>query len=280
MAASKLNLKDFLKPNYGDGAGEVGVAPVSDSEGNTVAYGSSARLVKENVRPNVGSGANTNTGDPLRTAFIKIGNFMEAVYLADADKAERITGLEKDYTGDKEFRFLGPIDPDDLRNDASYTPPSASTYLDSDTFNALLVGDTVLLTQTIDPLSRADFVARYDRSGSRSRIDVNSVDIKNGEYSINAPALLRIDSDGRFDVVSEFKTKNFKIDFDGALARLQSGTQSSKLTAAQQQAYYNDLNTITNNIGSFRLDADNVEDAFAEIMARLVRVGYDAGYYG
>lgn len=275
------NLKDILKPNYGDTAGEIGVAPVIGNDGGDLDFGSNKRLVKNNVRINIGSSPNSNTGDPLRTAFIKVGNFMEAAYIADSDKDRRLLRLEKN-AKDSDFRFLGPIVKNNIDNSASLDSDIAAEvgYIDSDTFSVLKPGDTFILTDNIVLQSRQNFVDKFDRGDTKSRIDIDTVTQKNGEYGINAPAFLKMGDDGRLKVSSEFLTQNFAVDFDSALSRLSAGTQDSKLTLAEQQNLYNDLNNITNNLGSFRLDAKNVEDAFAEMMARLVRVGYDAGYYG
>ena len=278
------NLRDILVPNFGfqDSDTQIGIAPVNTQAG-VIAFNDSNRIVKNNVRINIGSSPNSNTGDPLRTAFIKVGNFMEAVYRADSDKDLRIKIFETP-VGDSDFRILGVKSSNDLRwdSDAVHTNiGNANTGFDSDTFAGLKAGDTVFLTDRIDPISRQAFIDKYSRSNPHGRIDINTVRLKNNEYSVNAPAFLKVGSDGLLKVQTEFALDQVGLDFDGALSRLSAGTQSSKLSASDQQQLYSDFNDIqglTNS--SFRISADNVEDAFAELVARQVRIGYDAGFYG
>ena len=103
-----------LVPNFGfqDSDTQIGIAPVNTQAG-ALAFNDTNRIVKNNVRINIGSSPNSNTGDPLRTAFIKIGNFMEAVYRADSDKDLRIKRFETP-VGDSDFRILGVKSSNDL----------------------------------------------------------------------------------------------------------------------------------------------------------------------
>jgi hypothetical protein len=276
------NLSDILKPNYGDDVGEVGIAPVKNDAGSEVSFNATSRKVKNNVRINIGNSPNSNTGDPLRTAFIKIGNFMEAVYATDSDKDRRLARLERP-TGDSDFRILGVKSSAQIQwdSDETYTKRGVSGGIDSDAFKNLSEGDVVILSTNVPSQSRQSFRDNYARSNPAGRIDINTVNVRNGEYGITAPAYLRVGSDGLLKVENEFTPQNLRLDFDGALSRLQAGTQTSKLSAADQRTLYSDFNnTQGDTASSFRISADNVEDAFAEMMARLVRVGYDAGYYG
>ena len=142
-------------------------------------------------------------------------------------------------------------------------------------------GDTVFLTDRIDPSGRQAFIDKYSRSNPHGRIDINTVRLKNNEYSVNAPAFLKVGDDGLLKVQTEFALDQVGLDFDGALERLSAGTQKSKLSAADQKKLYQDFNDVQGlTSSSFRLSASNVEDAFAELMARQVRIGYDAGFYG
>ena len=278
------NLRDILVPNFGfqDSDTQVGIAPVNTQAG-TISFNDANRIVKNNVRINIGSSPNSNTGDPLRTAFIKVGNFMEAVYRADSDKDLRIKRFETP-VGDSDFRILGVKTGNDLRWDSDAVHPNlgnATTGFDSDTFAGLKPGDTVVLVDRIDPSNRQDFVDKFSRSNPHGRIDINTVRLKNNEYSINAPAFLKVGSDGLLKVQTEFALDQVGLDFDGALERLSAGTQKSKLSSAEQKQLYKDFNDVQGlTSSSFRLSASNVEDAFAELMARQVRVGYDAGFYG
>lgn len=280
--ATIRNLKDILKPNYGVDVGESGTTPVIKDSGSTLSFFDANRRVGDNTRINIGSSPNSNTGDPIRTAFIKVGNFMEAAYMADSDKDRRLVRFEKPF-GDSDFRLLGLRNPNQIRwdSDAVHTKLGTIGGIDSDQFASLSPGDTIILSSRIPSSSRQVFLDKYSRALPHGRIDINSVALKNGEYSVNAPAYLRMGDDGLLKVEGEVTLNQMGLDFDGALARLQQGTQSSKLSAADQRILYDDLVTTQGTTGSsFRVDADNVEDAFAEVMAKLVRVGYDAGYYG
>jgi hypothetical protein len=53
---------------------------VLDSESNPVNYLDSKRKTNEATVVNLGSSPNSNDGDPLRTAFAKVNNFIEASY--------------------------------------------------------------------------------------------------------------------------------------------------------------------------------------------------------
>jgi len=275
------NLKDILKPNFGDGVGVSGTAPVKKDNGSTLDFFDSNRRLKDNTRINIGTSANSNTGDPIRTAFIKVGNFMEASYMADSDKDRRLLRMEKPF-GDSDFRLLGVKTPNEIRFDSDAVHTKLGVIgIDSDSFASLKPGDTIILSERIEPTSRSDFAAKFSRAIPHGRIDINTVALKNGEYGVNAPAYLRMGADGLLKVEGEATLQGMGLDFDGAIARLQQGTQTSKLSAADQRILYDDLvetQGVTNS--SFRVDADNVEDAFAEMMAKLIRVGYDAGYYG
>jgi len=278
------NLRDILVPNFGfqDSDTEVGIAPVNIDSG-TLPFNDASRIVKNNVRINIGSSPNSNTGDPLRTAFIKIGNFMEAVYRADSDKDLRVKRFETP-VGDSDFRFLGVKSCDDLRWDSDGVHTNlgnANTGFDSDTFAGLKPGDTLLLTDQISPRSRQSFVDRYARSNPHGRIDINTVRLKNNEYSVNAPAFLKVGADGLLKVKTEFALDQVGLDFDGALERLGAGTQKSKLSSADQKKLYQDFNDVQGlTSSSFRISASNIEDGFAELVARQVRIGFDAGFYG
>ena len=143
--ATIRNLKDILKPNYGVDVGESGTTPVVKDSGSTLSFFDSNRRVGDNTRINIGSSPNSNTGDPIRTAFIKVGNFMEAVYMSDSDKDRRLVRFEKPF-GDSDFRFLGLRTPDQIRwdSDAVHTKLGTVGGIDSDTFASLSPGDTII----------------------------------------------------------------------------------------------------------------------------------------
>lgn len=67
---------------------------VLDSEGSTVSYTSSKRKTSEQTVVDLGDSANSNTGDPLRTAFTKINNFIEASYWTNETVATDLDRFE------------------------------------------------------------------------------------------------------------------------------------------------------------------------------------------
>lgn len=86
-------LSAHLNPR-GDLADSEQIASVYDSDGNVLQYSSANRITSESTVVNIGSGPNTNDGDALRTAFIKINNFMEANYWANKKIADELATIE------------------------------------------------------------------------------------------------------------------------------------------------------------------------------------------
>jgi hypothetical protein len=87
------NLSDHLYPR-GKSSLEPNVMPnVLDSDGIPIDYYSPNRKTSEATVVNLGSAPNSNDGDPLRTAFGKINNFMEASYWANQSVVEEIVYL-------------------------------------------------------------------------------------------------------------------------------------------------------------------------------------------
>lgn len=70
---------------------------VLDSDGNIVGYLDSERIRITNTTTvvDVGDSPNSNSGDPLRLAFIKINNFMEASYWTNRRVAEDLHDLDR-----------------------------------------------------------------------------------------------------------------------------------------------------------------------------------------
>lgn len=78
---------------------------VIDDAGNILYYTSVNRKTTDSTLINLGSGPNTNNGDPLRIAFAKINNFMEASYWAYENISDDVESVE-----DKLDRILAWID--------------------------------------------------------------------------------------------------------------------------------------------------------------------------
>jgi hypothetical protein len=95
-------LSDHLYPK-GKSVSEPNVMPnVLDSDSNPIDYYSSERKTTEATVVNIGSSPNSNDGDPLRTAFGKINNFMEASYWVNESLNEELanitTNIERNFT--------------------------------------------------------------------------------------------------------------------------------------------------------------------------------------
>ena len=74
---------------------------VLDSDGATVTYTSTKRKTTEVTVVDVGDSANSNTGDPLRNAFIKINNFIEASYWTNETVARDMDWMERRLDSDE-----------------------------------------------------------------------------------------------------------------------------------------------------------------------------------
>ena len=91
---------DFHLYPQGRSVSEPDLIPnVQDSDGNIIQYTSSNRITSESTVVDIGTSPNSNDGDPLRTAFIKINNFIEAEYLTNEIIDQELNWLE----------FFGPF---------------------------------------------------------------------------------------------------------------------------------------------------------------------------
>jgi len=76
---------------------------VLDSDGNPVSYfddvrpAGGKRITSEVTVVDIGDNPNTNTGDPLRTAFVKINNFIEASYWVNEGINKKMRLMEQNY---------------------------------------------------------------------------------------------------------------------------------------------------------------------------------------
>lgn len=88
-------LQDHLRPN-GRSTTEPNMIPdVLDSDGNIVGYFAADRVTTEATVVDIGDSPNSNDGDALRTAFLKLNNFMEASYRTNVELNRRIQLLEQ-----------------------------------------------------------------------------------------------------------------------------------------------------------------------------------------
>lgn len=72
--------EDILYPRGKSSALPDVMPSVLDSDGDEVTYFDGKRKTTESTVVDIGDSPNSNTGDALRTAFIKINNHMEAIY--------------------------------------------------------------------------------------------------------------------------------------------------------------------------------------------------------
>jgi hypothetical protein len=205
--------------------------------------------VNTNTRVNIGTSPNSNDGDPLRTAFQKLNNFIEAVYRTNTNINTDITSLSA--TGS----FLG-----------------AKTYTEITALSPT-VNDTLMLANQITTIN-PDATPVYS-----NYILTSSFVLANGTYTIAGGSLLKYNGT-KWAVEHDNSGKNITFDFDGALARLAGGTATSQNTAtAQQEMYASYLKLNQGAANSVRLQANTVEDAIVELTVKSSTSGRDAGYY-
>jgi hypothetical protein len=95
MATKKLS--DFLNPK-GNLNDSTKFPDVLDSDNNILPYSSVNRKTTESTVVDLGDSPNSNTGDPLRLAFIKINNFMEASYWSSQNDAKEFDDIKSRLT--------------------------------------------------------------------------------------------------------------------------------------------------------------------------------------
>ena len=89
-------LENILYPK-GKSASDPSTMPsVLDSDGNDLDYFDVRRKTSESTVVDIGDSPNSNTGDALRTAFIKINNFIEANYWWSDSINAKLNDLDSD----------------------------------------------------------------------------------------------------------------------------------------------------------------------------------------
>lgn len=71
---------------------------VNDSDGNTILFTDPRRKTTQATVIDLGDSPNSNNGDPLRTAFAKINNFMEATYWWDEGINQKFRDIDSELT--------------------------------------------------------------------------------------------------------------------------------------------------------------------------------------
>lgn len=304
----KKNLPDILYPqgNNTTGLPQPNVIPdVLDSDGNPVFFTSTKRFVSQVTGVDVGDSPNSNTGDPLRTAFVKLDNITEALYRNDAGKSYRLAQLEQP------GRFLGILDYSQLP-----LPPQKSIPDPTVTANAHVYpqnGDWAILrtriggdTATTMPVFQQNFpfinttsASLINTSTFTSNIYVDAYSVLQWNTSLSRNSSTKIGDTsgtrfnlypqyGAWQVVAQEGLKNFNYNVDQALARLSVGaadwygydSESGPIGLAQQELYQNFVNQSAQNVTSKRIQSRNFEDAVTELLVRSTINQIDAGYYG
>ena len=244
---------DYHLYPQGRSASEPDLIPnVKDSDGNIIQYTSSNRITTESTVVDIGSAPNSNDGDPLRTAFIKVNNFIEAEYLTNEILDQELNRLE--FYGP----FLGILDYADL---------PLSMISDK---NVAVVKTTL----------RADSFSFW--RDTYPNISESNIDMTENVVVLHKGSIIQYNkSENRYDVIYQNSGDNLQFDFKTALARYRDGNADTDLSAAQQTALYdNFIETEAGSRQTMDIKARNVNDAIVEAHLRYDQRGFDSGYYG
>jgi hypothetical protein len=244
---------DYHLYPQGRSASEPNLIPnVKDSDGVIIQYTSSARRTTESTVVDIGTAPNANDGDPLRTAFIKINNFIEAEYITNEILDQELNRLE--FYGP----FLGILDYVDLP------------------LNLISDKNVAVIKTTLRTEGYASWTNTYPN------INSNGMSLSEGDAVLPRGSIVQYNkSTNQYDVLYQGSSEDHIFDFKTALAKYKDGTADTDMTAAEQQALYN--NFIETEVGSnsnLDIKARNVNDAITEAHLRFSQRGFDSGYYG
>jgi len=237
----------------GRSASEPNLIPnVKDSDGNIIQYTSNNRRTNESTVVDIGTAPNSNDGDPLRTAFIKLNNFIEADYITNEIIDQELNRLE----------FFGPF-------------LGVKDYVDLP-LNLISDQNVAVIKTTI----RADGYASW--KSNYPNINDVGMELVEGDLILPKGSVVRYNkSTNKYDVMYQNFSDNILFDFKAALARYRDGTADADLTNVEQQALYNNFINTEVGAGSTKdIKARNVSDAIAEAHIRFSQRGFDSGYYG
>ena len=237
----------------GRSASEPNLIPnVKDSDGNIIQYTSGIRRTNESTVVDIGSSPNANDGDPLRTAFIKINNFIEAEYITNEILDQELNRLE--FYGP----FLGVLD-------------YANLPLNLISNNNIAVIKTTLRTN-----GYADWTNNYPN------INSNGINLTQGDIILPKGSIVQYNkSTNQYDVLYYNLSEDHLYDFKTALSKYKDGTADADMTTAEQQALYNSfIETEVGSNSNLDIKARNVNDAITEAHLRFSNRGLDSGYYG
>ena len=237
----------------GRSASEPNLIPnVKDSDGNIIQYTSNNRRTNESTVVDIGTAPNSNDGDPLRTAFIKLNNFIEADYITNEIIDQELNRLE----------FFGPF-------------LGVKDYIDLP-LNLISDQNVAVIKTTI----RADGYASW--KSNYPNINDVGMELVEGDLILPKGSVVRYNkSTNKYDVMYQNFSDNILFDFKAALARYRDGTADADLTSVEQQALYDNFINTEVGAGSTKdIKARNVSDAIAEAHIRFSQRGFDSGYYG
>tara|TARA_R110002153_G_scaffold29711_3_gene91102 strand:+ start:26444 stop:27181 length:738 start_codon:yes stop_codon:yes gene_type:complete len=239
-------LSDFLTKT-----GSINRPSLTDPANSNSVVSENDYTVNNNTRVNIGSSPNANDGDPLRTAFQKLNNFIEAVYRVNVNVNTDISTLSSAGT------FLG------AKNYVEITGLSPNS------------NDTIVLDKPITT-TNPDLTPVYT-----TFITIESFTLANGLYTIAGGSFLKYNSTkAKFELDHNNAGSNVTFDFDGAVARLAQGLASSTLTSLEQQQLYSEFQKLNQGAAnSKRIQATTIEDAITELTVKSSTSGRDAGYY-
>lgn len=225
---------------------------VLDSDGGIIQYTSNKRLTSESTVVDIGTSPNANDGDPLRTAFIKINNFIEADYITNEIIDQELNRLE----------FLGPF-----LGVLEY----ASLPLNLISDQNIAVIKTTLRTE-----GYASWKISYPN------ISDIGMELAEGDLILPKGSIVQYNkSTNQYNVLHQNFSEDFLYDFKTSLAKYANGDADTEMNTAEQQALYN--NFIETEAGSNKnldIKARNVSDAITEAHLRFSQRGFDSGYYG
>lgn len=251
-ASTNRRLDHHLFPK-GRSASEPTLIPnVIDSDSGIVQYTSANRITTESTVVDVGTSPNANDGDPLRTAFIKINNFIEAEYRTSELLDQELNRLE----------FFGPF-----LGVMNYSDLPLSMISDQ---------NIAVLKTTL----RAEGYTSW--KSSYPNIISDNIDLAEGDVVLHAGSILQYDkSNNNYKVVYQSKADNIQFDFKTSIAKYKSGTADTDMTAAKQKSLYdNFVQTEAGTNSNLDIKARNVSDAITEAHLRFSQRGFDSGYYG
>lgn len=237
----------------GRSASEPNLIPnVKDSDGNIIQYTSNLRRTSESTVVDIGTSPNANDGDPLRTAFIKINNFIEADYITNEIIDQELNRLE--FYGP----FLGVLDYANLP------------------LNLISNYNIAIIKTTLRTIGLADWTINYPNVNS------NGMSLTQGDVILPRGSIVQYNkTNNQYDVLYQNLSEDHLYDFRTSLAKYADGVADTEMNTLEQQALYNNfIETETGSNTNLDIKAKNVSDAITEAHLRFSQRGFDSGYYG